>query len=372
MISPPLDGDNRNWYGAQMHNIWFLQTLGKALTDAREGRLTVDWRDHLTTPCENPEPAVVLAVEEVRQMPIAAWEPGHAPDWRQALDAWYATARVVLASRYSNRTQSTLKLVEMTARNLTHVLHPTQPLEEYLRTTVDQIDENSDSTLQKQYEGYVRDRDIMRADYLSGLCAAVKTTTGLAGYAHASKRGGKSKSTTPTGCECPPRRSAPSRNGCPRTGPTPNHSAAYQPRPYERESHQLIVGSVLAGALSVQRLAIASVDPDSRPFPRGEALGHLHRPTYRRLIEGKYLHPHRIITRISRMRESFPVKKQIQRPHLAVVASQRKVGAALRHTRIDGDRVPKLPLQRRGDRDARPGPALSPRDRIPTHRDLPM
>jgi hypothetical protein len=55
MISPPLDGDNRNWYGAQMHNIWFLQTLGKALTDAREGRLTVDWRDRLTTPYDNPE-----------------------------------------------------------------------------------------------------------------------------------------------------------------------------------------------------------------------------------------------------------------------------------------------------------------------------
>jgi len=171
MISPPLDGDNRNWYGAQMHNIWFLQTLGKALTDAREGRLTVDWRDRLTTPYDNPEPAVVLAVEEIREMPLAAWEPGHAPDWRRALDAWYATGRVVLASRYSHRTQSTLKLVEMTARNLTHVLHPTQPLEEYLRTTVDKIDESSDSTLGKQYDGYVRDRDILRADYLSGLCA---------------------------------------------------------------------------------------------------------------------------------------------------------------------------------------------------------
>jgi hypothetical protein len=62
MTSPESVGDERNWYAAQTYNIWFLETLGTALAAARAGRLTPDWRERLTTPYDNPQPAVVLAV----------------------------------------------------------------------------------------------------------------------------------------------------------------------------------------------------------------------------------------------------------------------------------------------------------------------
>ena len=72
-----------------------LETLGKA----RQGTLATSWRDDLRPP-EYGMPADriytdadLLAIEEIRHMDLAAWEPSEAASWRHALDAWIRLPR---------------------------------------------------------------------------------------------------------------------------------------------------------------------------------------------------------------------------------------------------------------------------------------
>ncbi|MDT5050058.1 MAG: hypothetical protein QOG75_5962 [Mycobacterium sp.] len=172
MTNPFFPGDGGDWYGSEVHNICYLTTLGTALTSARDGSLAHDWRDHIQAPRQNPDTAAALAIEEVRQMPTAAWEPGHAPDWRRAIDAWYTTSRLVLARQFSQKARATLTSIDQNVCNLAQIarIHP-RPLNEYLEAHTDRHDERIDSNLHNQHHGYIRDRDILRADYLAGLCA---------------------------------------------------------------------------------------------------------------------------------------------------------------------------------------------------------
>ena len=41
-----------------------------------------------------------LAVDEVRELPPAAWEPNSEASWRDAVSAWYAAARGVIHEEY--------------------------------------------------------------------------------------------------------------------------------------------------------------------------------------------------------------------------------------------------------------------------------
>ncbi|SIJ22243.1 Uncharacterised protein [Mycobacteroides abscessus subsp. abscessus] len=76
--------------------------LEGVLNKARSGQLESDWRDRLTLPERRPgyeerySDSDRVALQEIRELPIASWEPGVANTWRQALDAWFLAIREVV------------------------------------------------------------------------------------------------------------------------------------------------------------------------------------------------------------------------------------------------------------------------------------
>lgn len=84
-------------------DVWLRQV---ALERAREGSLDPTWRDRLplfnvSLPPGAPSEGFEMAIEKIRRMPYAAWEPDHAPDWLTALGVWYIDSRSLLTQSYT-------------------------------------------------------------------------------------------------------------------------------------------------------------------------------------------------------------------------------------------------------------------------------
>lgn len=77
--------------------------MRQVLIDARSGRLRQGWRNTLSLPeplAQTSEQRYLdgenLALSEVRELPVALWEPGAASSWREALDSWFQAMRDLL------------------------------------------------------------------------------------------------------------------------------------------------------------------------------------------------------------------------------------------------------------------------------------
>jgi hypothetical protein len=89
---------------------------GSVLDDARHERLGRDWRSGITVEERRPATSTVytdgdrLAVEWIQLMPPAKWEPGHATDWREAVDSWFidSLGREVIPDRGFEEPQARL------------------------------------------------------------------------------------------------------------------------------------------------------------------------------------------------------------------------------------------------------------------------
>jgi hypothetical protein len=76
-----------------------ISTMRAVLDHARGGDLDPGWRDTLappTTPVATDVEHAEQAVNDLRTLSVAAWEPGAAGDWRTALDAWYLARRELI------------------------------------------------------------------------------------------------------------------------------------------------------------------------------------------------------------------------------------------------------------------------------------
>ena len=96
------DEDGFSTAAARHYRSLHTQMLRGVLALARRGALRPDWRDRLQPPQRSTTThhiytdGDVLAVAELRQRECAAWEPGHASNWRDALTSWYLASRVAL------------------------------------------------------------------------------------------------------------------------------------------------------------------------------------------------------------------------------------------------------------------------------------
>ena len=96
------DGGHFSRAAERHYRVLRTQALRQILAVARNGALKPDWRDTLDTPQRSATAHHIytdgdlLAIEDLRQMDYAAWEPGHASSWRDALSAWYSAARQAL------------------------------------------------------------------------------------------------------------------------------------------------------------------------------------------------------------------------------------------------------------------------------------
>lgn len=82
------DGGHFSRAAERHYRVLRTQALRQILALARNGALKPDWRDTLDTPQRSATAHRIytdgdlLAIEDLRQMDYAAWEPGHASSWR--------------------------------------------------------------------------------------------------------------------------------------------------------------------------------------------------------------------------------------------------------------------------------------------------
>lgn len=155
------------------------QRLLRALDAARYGGLSPTWRDELRLLQQGQHAmsdAERLAVEEIRLMPQAAWEPGHARSWRAALDSWYFTARDMLTRQHVARLNNAVSLIAGPNRMLTNAatlrnfgVGTADPVLDRLLSDVVRNEQTNDNS-RRTYEAiHVHDRDRLTASYLGGL-----------------------------------------------------------------------------------------------------------------------------------------------------------------------------------------------------------
>lgn len=188
LMAQPFFDSPGGGFANQMSGLIFSlaanELLEKRLREAREGRLSVNWRDELAPPVVFPGPSAVredaqkLAVEEIRQRPVAPWEPGHVPHWRTALGSWFADARMALDQRFTVMTdrarQIRVSAGRMPAGRVR--LIPGGPLDVgslagFLTDEVTQLDAQADQLRASMSSTYIQERDRLTMSYLAGLAA---------------------------------------------------------------------------------------------------------------------------------------------------------------------------------------------------------
>ncbi|CPT79052.1 Uncharacterised protein [Mycobacteroides abscessus] len=164
--------DQKHHLTTSLHNLWVREILGRALEAARGGRLTLNWREQLTSPAGCPPDVAMLALEEVRQTPVAAWEPAARADWEEALGSWFANTRELLVQDYIQKAAQQHRALETRSTLFLHphVFHDGR-LADMVRKEDSASDIAIDSLIRQQSNLYIAARDRACASYLAGLAA---------------------------------------------------------------------------------------------------------------------------------------------------------------------------------------------------------
>lgn len=119
----------------------------------------------------------MLAVAELRQREYAAWEPGQASNWRDALTSWYLASRVALHDDRALPAEIQIETVKTRDQTLAHALemrvkgvNAVDALDR-LEVALDSSDVSTDSTTRTTHELYIAARDELGASYRAGLRA---------------------------------------------------------------------------------------------------------------------------------------------------------------------------------------------------------
>jgi hypothetical protein len=161
------------------------QILRATLDRARKGTLTTSWRDDLQPSIDSIPARPIstdpdhLAIEEIRQMPRAAWEPGHSRNWRDALDSWYLAYRAVLIDQAVTNQQNLGRILQSRTKalnsryqgRLRHFATATVSLAEEVRGTLSDFDRYIDLSRRQFDDLYIARRDRLGASYLAGRAA---------------------------------------------------------------------------------------------------------------------------------------------------------------------------------------------------------
>ncbi|SLJ81171.1 hypothetical protein [Mycobacteroides abscessus] len=164
--------DLKNDLTTSLHNLWVRAILERALEAARGGSLTLNWREQLTSPAGCQPDVAMFALEEVRQMPVAAWEPAATADWEEALGSWFATTRALLVQDYIHKSAQQHRSLETRSTLFLRpdVFHDGR-LADMVRKEDAASDIATDNLIRRQSTLYIVARDRACASYLAGLAA---------------------------------------------------------------------------------------------------------------------------------------------------------------------------------------------------------
>lgn len=169
--------DGEDFMAAAQFNALRNKMLSDALNLARHGHLAAGWRDTLTAPipqgwARSPiqAGAEATAIEALRQMPIAPWEPGSDSDWRTALGSWYGQARQVLTDTHLESCRSHLEQQRL-AESVIGYKVAKAPTAEVLAAEVLDPENRRMQHFAEIQSHFVAKRDRLTAEYLGGLAA---------------------------------------------------------------------------------------------------------------------------------------------------------------------------------------------------------
>jgi hypothetical protein len=178
-------GEDHSHNIADVHfEIERTRLLGTALNKARFGELAADWRSALIPPVRPRGTSTLytdsdrLAVEAIRMMEPAKWEPGNAGDWRSALESWYIDSLAVVDDS-ANATCRSTSLMRAGAKRAREAVGSRAALADELKqqpnsltfTTVDSMDSSIDGLIRTYELVRRRARDRIKAQYRAGLVA---------------------------------------------------------------------------------------------------------------------------------------------------------------------------------------------------------
>jgi hypothetical protein len=155
------------------------RVLLDALKQARDGSLAPTWRIDLPRSVTGQDELTARALGRVAQsiatMPPLDWEPGVAPHWRQALDAWYSAAQELHAGRFADYLYEHAQVLRSTATGLGPLMADVDPQHpEYdnpWAVVAGKFQLIRDDELYFATTRYVNERDWLTASYVAGLTA---------------------------------------------------------------------------------------------------------------------------------------------------------------------------------------------------------
>lgn len=152
--------------------------LRMVLQRARDGTLAPDWRDHLVAYYDGAGPqtqvqsdAEATALTELRHMPPAPWEPGEAPNWKVALDSWYATARNLHGEYFVNHMEQMSKQITLGEKIVRVSADGNVLTQDFVVNMVANGDRMRDKGRRLHTHQYIVERTRLTAYYLAGLAA---------------------------------------------------------------------------------------------------------------------------------------------------------------------------------------------------------
>ncbi|BBY96337.1 hypothetical protein MGALJ_60060 (plasmid) [Mycobacterium gallinarum] len=112
--------------------------------------------------------AVVTAINE---MPSAAWEPGHSPGWRAALDSWFDDARAALIEHRTMSLAQHATSAKLGASMPVAARVATSPSVIDAIALITRSDAMNDQTARQSLSTFMVQRDMLTASYMAALCA---------------------------------------------------------------------------------------------------------------------------------------------------------------------------------------------------------
>lgn len=169
--------DAREGLGQLNFRLYYGAVLRQALQQARDGMLEPDWREsiadsstivHLRT--SDPYGVRLPVITAISEMPRAAWEPGHSPGWRVAVDSWFGAARAALAEDRSIALEQHARATSLGASVAASARLVASSATEAIESITD-ADARNDDIARQSLSTFITQRDTLTASYGAALAA---------------------------------------------------------------------------------------------------------------------------------------------------------------------------------------------------------
>lgn len=175
-MAHPFPND-RETLGQLNFRLYFGSALREALQQARDGVLQPNWRETVAASSRlsglqtnDPYGVLLPVVTAINEMPRAAWEPGHSPGWRTALDSWFDASRTALAEDRNITLEQHARMTRLGSSMSTAARISARSVEDVI-AQIAATDAQNDELARQSLSTFILQRDKLTASYGAGLVA---------------------------------------------------------------------------------------------------------------------------------------------------------------------------------------------------------